>query len=241
MAARQPPPVPLPAPAAGVSMKEYLKRYESGARLREEGEEEDEEEAQARRGGRRGAHRRRGPRVAEARAARGGRARVIRIGVGFDCNWETTGPLVDEDIEVKRNAPPGGGTRGTAVHAIAGTAAGGSRWQPQRVAGQPAAGTTRRHQSAEAMLRRTFLLHGEGGAAIRPSPERGDIAGKDLSPPRQRGRRQDTPSPKGMVLQSRVICRHRGNLNGKKTSHLQEGVFAMTLKSHRTSRRHGGA
>ncbi|RLM55812.1 hypothetical protein C2845_PM10G02290 [Panicum miliaceum] len=193
MAARQPPPSSSSAPAGGLSMKEYLKRYQSSP-----GADGDQKKAKKKT-------------KKKPKPAAGGGGVLI---VDEDPVWQkpvqveddepaSSGedkPLVDEDIEVKRMRRLEAIRAARPYNAIAED---GSGWVAVAVLEEQAGGSTR--------LRRNDTPSPErGGAGSKdispprrrqrrdtPSPKPGDAAGKDMSPPRQRRRRQDTPSPKG--------------------------------------------
>ncbi|CAN6272432.1 unnamed protein product [Urochloa humidicola] len=193
MAARQPAPSSASAaPAAGLSMKKYLKRYQLGPAA-----DGDQKKSNA---------------LWPKPAAAGGGGVLI---VDEDPVWQkpvqveddeaaSSGedrPLVDEDIEVKwmrrleaiRAARP--------YNAIAED---GSGWVTVAAPEEEGGGGSPRR-------RRNDTPSPERGGAGRkdlspprrrqrrdtPSPEPGGAAGKDTSPPRQRRRRQDMLSPKG--------------------------------------------
>ncbi|KAK3128314.1 hypothetical protein QOZ80_6BG0459810 [Eleusine coracana subsp. coracana] len=189
MATRQPPPstsASATAPAGGMSMKEYLKRYESGAASEKKAKKKTKKKPKP--------------------AAAGGGVLIV----DEDPVWQkpvqveedepaSSGddrPLVDEDIEVKRMRRLEAIRAARPYNAISED---GSGWVT--VAAPEGGGATRR---------RTDTLSPEQGGEARedlspprrrqhrdtPSPGRGDVAGEDLSPPRARRRRQDTPSPK---------------------------------------------
>ncbi|XP_021305715.1 BUD13 homolog isoform X2 [Sorghum bicolor] len=192
MAARQPPPSSASAPAAGLSMKEYLKRYQSGP-----GADGDQKKAKKKT-------------KKKPKPTAGGGGVLI---VDEDPVWQkpvqveeepaSSGdekPLVDEDIEVKRMRRLEAIRAARPYNAIAED---GSGWVTVAAPEEQGGGSTRQ-------LRNDTPSPEQGGAVredlspVRrrqrrdtPSPVQGDAAGKDLSPPRQRRRRQDTPSPKG--------------------------------------------
>ncbi|PUZ62318.1 hypothetical protein GQ55_4G347300 [Panicum hallii var. hallii] len=193
MAARHPPPSSASAPAGGLSMKEYLKRYQSSP-----GADGDQKKAKKKT-------------KKKPKPAAGGGGVLI---VDEDPVWQkpvqveddepaSSGedkPLVDEDIEVKRMRRLEAIRAARPYNAIAED---GSGWVAVAAPEEQAGGSTR--------LRRNDTPSPErGGAGSKdispprrrqrrdtPSPKPGDAAGKDMSPPRQRRRRQDTPSPKG--------------------------------------------
>ncbi|KAF8732822.1 hypothetical protein HU200_015165 [Digitaria exilis] len=191
MAARQPAPASSSAPAAGVSMKEYLKRYQSGP-----GADGDQKKAKKKK-------------MKKPKPAAGGGGVLI---VDEDPVWQkpvqveddelaSSGddrPLVDEDIEVKRMRRLEAIRAARPYNAIAED---GSGWVTVAAREEQGGGLAR--------SRRNDTPSPERGGAGRkdlspprrrqrrdtPSPEPGDAAGKDSSPLRRR--RKDTPSPKG--------------------------------------------
>ncbi|CAL5050690.1 unnamed protein product [Urochloa decumbens] len=196
MAARQPAPSSAStAPAAGLSMKEYLKRYQSGPAA-------DGDQKKAKKKTKK-----------QPKSAAGGGGGVLIV--DEDPVWQkpvqveddepaSSGedrPLVDEDIEVKRMRRLEAIRAARPYNTIAED---GSGWvtvaAPEEQGG---GGSPRRRRNDTPSPKR-------GGAGRKdlspprrrqrrdtPSPEAGCAAGKDTSPPRQRRRRQDTPSPKG--------------------------------------------
>ncbi|RCV20050.1 hypothetical protein SETIT_4G025300v2 [Setaria italica] len=197
MAARQPAPSSASAqPAAGLSMKEYLKRYQSGA-----GADGDQKKAKKK------------TKKKPKPAATGGGGGVLIV--DEDPVWQkpvqveddepaSSGddrPLVDEDIEVKRMRRLEAIRAARPYNAIAED---GSGWVTVAAPEEQGGGGVARR-------RRNDTPSPERGGAGRkdlspprrrqrrdtPSPEPGDAAGRDMSPPRMRRRRQDTPSPKG--------------------------------------------
>ncbi|CAN6202679.1 unnamed protein product [Urochloa humidicola] len=195
MAARHPAPSSAStAAAAGLSMKEYLKRYQSGP-------DADGDPKKAKKKTKK-----------KPKPAAGGGGGVLIV--DEDPVWqkpvqveddepESSGedrPLVDEDIEVKRMRRLEAIRAARPYNAIAED---GSGWVTV------AAPEEEEEGGGPARRRRNDTPSPERGGARRedlspprrrqrrdtPSPE--GASGKDTSPPRQRRRRQDTPSPKG--------------------------------------------
>ncbi|CAN6215238.1 unnamed protein product [Urochloa humidicola] len=196
MAARQPAPSSASAaPAAGLSMKEYLKRYQSGPAA-----DGDQKKAKKK------------TKKKPKPAAAGGGGVLI---VDEDPVWQkpvqveddeaaSSGedrPLVDEDIEVKRmrrleairaarpyNAIAEDGSGWVTVAAREEQGGGGSPRRCRNDTPSPERGGAGRKDLSPPRRRQRHDT---------PLPEPGGAAGKDTSPPRQRQRRQDTPSPNG--------------------------------------------
>ncbi|CAL5040901.1 unnamed protein product [Urochloa decumbens] len=194
MAARQPAPSSaFAAPVAGLSMKEYLKRYQSGPAA--DGEQKKKKKAKK-----------------KPKPAAGGGGGVLIV--DEDPVWQkpvqvdddepaSSGedrPLVDEDIEVKRmrrleairaarpyNAIAEDGSGWVTVAAPEEQGGGGPCRRRNDTPSPEGGGARRKHLSPPRRRQRRHT----------PSPEPGGAAGKDTSPPRQRRRRQDTLSPKG--------------------------------------------
>ncbi|CAN6191541.1 unnamed protein product [Urochloa humidicola] len=196
MAARQPAPSSASAaPAAGLSMKEYLKRYQSGPAA-----DGDQKKAKKK------------TKKKPKPAAAGGGGVLI---VDEDPVWQkpvqveddeaaSSGedrPLVDEDIEVKRmrrleairaarpyNAIAEDGSGWVTVAAREEQGGGGSPRRCRNDTPSPERGGVGRKDLSPPRRRQRHDT---------PLPEPGGAAGKDTSPPRQRQRRQYTPSPNG--------------------------------------------
>ncbi|XP_040383189.1 BUD13 homolog [Oryza brachyantha] len=173
---------------AAMSMKEYLKRYQS-----------DDAQGKAKK-------KKKKPKPAAASAGGGGGVLIV----DEDPTWQkpvqieeeppSSGdekPLVDEDIEVKRMRRLEAIRAARPYNAIAED---GSGWVTVAAPEEPN-GCRRRNDTPSPE---------RGGAGRKdlspprrrqrqdtPSPDPRDAVGKDLSPPRQRRKRQDTPSPKG--------------------------------------------
>ncbi|KQK19964.1 BUD13 homolog [Brachypodium distachyon] len=189
MATKQTPPSASTS-GAGVSMKDYLKRYQSGPAAA------DPKKAKKKK--------------PKPTAAAGGGGVLI---VDEDPVWQkpvqieeddpaSSGderPLVDEDIEVKRMRRMEAVRAARPYNSIADD---GSGWVTLPVP-EPLNGDSHRR-------RRNDTPSPERGGAGRkedlspprrrqrrdtPSPKHGGVAGEDLSPPRQWQRRRDTPSP----------------------------------------------
>uniref|UniRef100_A0A0D9X4Z6 BUD13 homolog n=2 Tax=Leersia perrieri TaxID=77586 RepID=A0A0D9X4Z6_9ORYZ len=180
---------------AAMSMKEYLKRYQS-------------DDAQSK-GNKK---KKKKPKPAAAVAASVGGGVLI---VDEDPTWHkpvqieeepvSSGderPLVDEDIEVKRMRRLEAIRAARPYNAIAEDGSGWVTVAAREDADEGGLAGCRRRNDTPSPER--------GGAGREdlspprrrqrrdtPSPDPRDAAGKDLSPPRQRRRRQDTPSPKG--------------------------------------------
>ncbi|KAL6861555.1 hypothetical protein ACP4OV_017255 [Aristida adscensionis] len=223
MAARKPPPSSTPATAAGVSMKEYLKRYQSGAA-------DDQKKAKKK------AKKKPKP------AAAGGGVLIVdedpvwQKPVQLDDDEPASSgderPLVDEDIEVKRMRRLEAIRAARPYNAIAED---GSGWVAVAAPEEQGGGPARRQRNDTPSPER-------GDAAVKdlspprrrqrqdtPSPERADVAAKDLSPPRQRRRRQDTPSPKGNDVAD------RDDLSPPRKSGRQEGSSPPRKHARRDS------
>ncbi|NP_001146666.1 uncharacterized LOC100280266 [Zea mays] len=207
MAARQPPPssASAPAPAAGLSMKDYLKRYVSGP-----GTDGDQKRAKKK---------------TKKKPKPAGGVLIVdedpvwQKPVQVDEEPASSGddkPLVDEDIEVKRmrrleairaarpyNAIAEDGS-GWVTVAAPEEQGGGSTHQRRNDTPLPERGRAPTREDLSPVRRRQRRdtpspVHGDAAAKDfspprRPSPVHGDAAAKDFSPPRRRQRR-NTPSP----------------------------------------------
>uniref|UniRef100_A0A0E0EIM3 BUD13 homolog n=1 Tax=Oryza meridionalis TaxID=40149 RepID=A0A0E0EIM3_9ORYZ len=175
---------------AAMSMKEYLKRYQS-----------DDAQGKAKK------KKKKKPKPA---AAVGGGVLIV----DEDPTWHkpvqieeepaSSGderPLVDEDIEVKRMRRLEAIRAARPYNAIAEDGSGWITVAAPEDSDGGLAGRRRRNDTPSPERggagRKDLSPPRQRQRRDTPSPDPRDAAGKDLSPPRQRRRRQDTPSPKG--------------------------------------------
>ncbi|XBI06764.1 uncharacterized protein [Aegilops tauschii subsp. strangulata] len=191
MATKQPPPSSSTSGAA-VSMKDYLKRYQSGPAAAG-----DQKKAKKKK---------KNPKPSAGGVLIVDEDPVWQKPVQIPEDEPSSGdekPQVDEDIEVKRMRRMEAIRAARPYNSIAND---GSGWVTLPVPEPEGSGSPRRRRNDTPSPERG------GGAAGRkedlspprrrqrrdtPSPKRGGAAGSDISPPRQRQRRRDTPSPEG--------------------------------------------
>lgn len=228
MATKQPPPSADSTSATAMSMKDYLKRYQSGPAAGDD---------------QRKAKKKKKEHKPSATAAAGGGVLIVdedpvwqkpvQIEEDEPASSGDERPQVDEDIEVKRMRRLEAIRAARPYNAIADD---GSGWVTVAAPEEPNGGSTPRRRNDTPSPER-------GGAGRKdlsprwrrqrrdtPSPEQGGVAGKkDLSLPRQRRRRRDTPSPECNDIAE------QGDLSPPRKSRQQENPTPPRRRAHHDS------
>uniref|UniRef100_A0ACD5XQU2 Uncharacterized protein n=1 Tax=Avena sativa TaxID=4498 RepID=A0ACD5XQU2_AVESA len=189
MATKQPPPsASTSAGAAAVSMKDYLKRYQSGPAAADQKKAKKKKKTKT--PGAAGA----GVLIVDEDPVW---QKPVQIVEDEPASSGDERPQVDEDIEVKRMRRMEAVRAARPYNSIAND---GSGWVTLPVPGSLDGGSPRRRRNdtpSPERGRNDLSPPRRRQRQDTPSPKHGGAAGTDLSPPRQRQRRRDTPSPEG--------------------------------------------